>query len=450
MMDEPVDKTTAHAPSVPPPRRSRSRRFVYAIALVALLGVVSEIGALAALRALDGEWFAYERWAADRNAAIESTPLPDSFRGGAAQRSGPYREVIHPYLGYALELRSAERRQPFEVPTLRIEECAMGSPRRSQGTLLVGLFGGSVAYIFSEEGTARLAAAIRSLDLAKGREVRFVVAAAGGWKQPQQAMALSWMLSIGCELDLLIQLDGFNEVALHAHENAKLNTFPAYPRRWAARIEKLPDAATRLALGRLSVIGEDRIGWAKAFTQGAARFSAVANLLWRARDASLRREVDACVTQLREKPTTTASYLTQGPDYSAASSDATMDDLVATWERSSRLMSELCRAHGIRYFHFLQPNQYVDGSKVLSDEEREKCWKEDQPYRAGVLSGYPRLRATGARLVAEAESFHDLTMVFADVAETLYIDACCHFNRRGNELVADAIAAVLRQELDAK
>ncbi len=445
--------STASTSAALPPRRARglARRAAYRLIWLLWMVAWTEVVARAGFSLLDGESFDAERIAVARRAAIESTPLPDSFRGGGTtHRSGAYREVIHPYLGYALDLGSAAHREPFEVPTMRIEECSLGFPKREPGTLLVGLFGGSVATLFSEQGTARLAAALRTTAFARGREIRFVVGAAGGWKQPQQALALAWMASIGAELDVLINLDGFNEVALHGAENAKLGTFPAYPRRWAARTEKLPDAATRLALGRITVRGEQRITWAKAFEGAVARRSAAASLLWAARDAALRRDVDVDVAQLREKPTAVASFLTQGPDYDGDERGVAMADLVSIWEQSSRLIGDLCRAHRIRYFHFLQPNQYVEGSKPLSAEEREKCLQADHPYRPGIVAGHSLLVEAGRRLAADGESFHDLTAVFAEVHETLYIDTCCHFNRRGNELVADAMAAVLRRELDGR
>ena len=49
----------------------------------------------------------------------------------------------------------------------------------------------------------------------------------GGWKQPQQLLALSWILALGGELDVLINVDGFNEVALDGVENAERGVFPA-------------------------------------------------------------------------------------------------------------------------------------------------------------------------------------------------------------------------------
>jgi hypothetical protein len=40
--------------------------------------------------------------------------------------------------------------------------------------------------------------------------------------------------------------------------------------------------------------------------------------------------------------------------------------------------------------------------------------------------------------------FHDLSRVFAEVEEPLYVDDCCHFNRQGNRLLADAVVAAIR------
>jgi hypothetical protein len=43
--------------------------------------------------------------------------------------------------------------------------------------------------------------------------------------------------------------------------------------------------------------------------------------------------------------------------------------------------------------------------------------------------------------------FHDLRMVFAEVTEPLYIDNGCHFNKRGNEIMAPKIAAAILQDV---
>lgn len=46
----------------------------------------------------------------------------------------------------------------------------------------------------------------------------------------------------------------------------------------------------------------------------------------------------------------------------------------------------------------------------------------------------------GEELVAQGVDFHDLTMIYHDVPQTIYVDACCHPNKMGYEIVADYIA----------
>ena len=62
--------------------------------------------------------------------------------------------------------------------------------------------------------------------------------------------------------------------------------------------------------------------------------------------------------------------------------------------------------------------------------------------------GYPMLRAMGRTLRNRGIAFLDCTRVFENVPETLYLDAC-HFNEKGNLLLAEAIAKAFRSELPA-
>ena len=43
-------------------------------------------------------------------------------------------------------------------------------------------------------------------------------------------------------------------------------------------------------------------------------------------------------------------------------------------------------------------------------------------------------------------NFADLTQIFADRRESLYIDTCCHFNRLGNEVMGQYIARVIADD----
>ena len=68
------------------------------------------------------------------------------------------------------------------------------------------------------------------------------------------------------------------------------------------------------------------------------------------------------------------------------------------------------------------------------------------PYRPSVERGYPLLSATGRRLAEHGVHFHDLTMLFSDVEEPLYLDSCCHLNAAGNARLGHAIGAALVQD----
>ncbi len=119
-----------------------------------------------------------------------------------------------------------------------------------------------------------------------------------------------------------------------------------------------------------------------------------------------------------------------------------MGDLAAIWRDSSLQLARLAAANDIDYFHFLQPNQYA-GGKVFTEEELERAIHPNPVYRFGVRHGYPRLAAAGASLREQGVEFTDLTQIFADERETVWVDRCCHLNRRGQRALARAVARAI-------
>ena len=123
----------------------------------------------------------------------------------------------------------------------------------------------------------------------------------------------------------------------------------------------------------------------------------------------------------------------------------TRDELRRTaaesWYWGAWLLASLARHHGAEYYHFLQPNQWVPGTKPLTAEELAF----DAPTAEEVRSTYPLLAEYGRRLREQDIEFFDLSHIYADNRETLYVDGCCHVNRRGNELLA---AAMLRRIIE--
>ena len=431
--------------------RTRRRRLALVVLLLLALVLLVEGGAWIAFLFLDGRAFTYSRLRQEQLDRSREDPLRSTFDALLGQEEQT-TDVIHPYLGFVPEPKKGARakNRSLVAPTHAIGECRMNEPRRAPDRVLVGIFGGSVAKIFSTEGAAPLIEELRKAPFVGDRKIELVVGSAGGWKQPQQLMALNWLLSIGGELDLLINLDGFNEVALHGAENARQGVFPACPRRWSRKVELVPDSGSRLALGRFSVAATDRKLWALGIAGSSLRWSVAVNLMWRARDRTLGETIERERRTLLEGAAPKRTFAVAGPEFGPPGDLAAIDELVAVWKRSSLVMDQICLQNDIRYFHFMQPNQYFEGSKPLSAQERAKAWNEKHPYRPGVVAGYPPLRAAGEELLRDGVRFVDLTQLFATVDETVYVDECCHFNALGNELLARAIGAAIVRDLGEK
>ena len=61
-----------------------------------------------------------------------------------------------------------------------------------------------------------------------GRGRCSLLCARGGYKEPQQVNALVLLFALGFEPDVVIDIDGFNEVAL-GNNNQSLGFHPAFP-----------------------------------------------------------------------------------------------------------------------------------------------------------------------------------------------------------------------------
>jgi hypothetical protein len=261
-------------------------------------------------------------------------------------------------------------------------------------------------------------------------------------------MALAWFLAHGERYDAVVVLDGFNDLVLAKRENADDRLNPFYPRAWRLRVRGLPDADLEERIGELAWLRRRRAARAEAFVASDWRRSATAGVAWRALDRRAASAVVAAERRVadwgrpRRRP-----FVARGPDFSYPSDDDLYRDLAAFWARSSRQMHDLAAARGIAYAHFLQPNQYVPGSKPLSADERRSAFTPGHPFQAAVVEGWQHLAAAGAGLAAEGVAFHDLTNLFAENRETLYVDDCCHLNERGNELLGEAIGRALAAQL---
>ncbi len=345
---------------------------------------------------------------------------------------GDVTEVVHPYLGFVLD----PYRNSFDVSNFGFAfDKGNGSLTRKQpDTIVVGIFGGSFA-----NGTVSSASSLLpSCPAFSGRQVIVKNFSSGGYKQPQQLLALSYMLALGAEFDIVINIDGFNEVALPYIENVPNKVYPFYPRMWHLRASTVLDPVFARELGRIQYLEDKRQAWAQPFDHYGLYRSPLLALLWQLRDRGLSAEISQLNQKLRDGGAPVSNYATHGPEYSYPDDEALFTDLARVWKQSSLQMKALSDENGFLYFHFLQPNQYVKDSKPMSPEEIRVATQGPQ-YKEGVEKGYPHLISAGRELARAGVNFSDLTMTYSNHSEELYVDSCCHVNPRGYEIIVRQI-----------
>ena len=417
----------------------RWKRWAFAAVAVVLVVGAAELMGKAAGMAVEGGRFSRSKLQAQRDALRAS--------GGRTAVGANIRwardEVLHPYLGYAPGSAAGAAGLGFAAPE--------PIQRRAPDRLIVAVVGGSAAHLFAEQGLAELGARLARLPAYRGRALVPLNLAVGGYKQPQQLMAVAYLFALGGEVDVVVNLDGFNDITMHPTENAAAGVPPAYPRRWDQRTEGLFQGGTlRLMLQRVD-LERRRSELAGTFSAFPLRASNAANAVYLALDRRLERELGATDRALGAAPAagSPASAPAASPGGFAGEREM-YEHLAELWRRSSLQLSRLVEASGARYYHFLQPSQYLPGSKPMGADERAVAIIPEHPYRRAVETGYPLLQRAGAALAKDGVRFADLTGAFSTRAEPLYFDSCCHVNARGNAILAELMSEVIRRDTDGR
>jgi len=425
-----------------PRQKRRWRRWGQHLLLLGAALLAIELLALALFPLVTSSWFSWRRMHRRRLAVLEqeqdtwssTMPLP------AWARANP--EVIHPYVGYVIDPTDPRAAGVHELGFHDLDE-ALEPPRSDR--LIVAIFGGSVAGQLWE-ARSFIEEELHESPALQGIELHIIRVALAGYKQPQPALALQYLLSLGAHFDVVIAFDGFNDIVLPWFDNASHGVFPYYPRSWSLRTANVTDIGLLRDIGAVEYYGSLRLSCARFMSASWMRFSVAANLVWSLLDTTLEHTITVRRRTIADEQEH-GSYLRTGPG-STSSTEEVLAESARVWERSSLAMLALSRQHHIVYLHFLQPNQYVEASKPLSAIERRECYRLDQGYGPIARAGYPFLIDRGARLVQEGVAFYDLTMIFADEPRTLYADACCHFNQLGKELVGRRVGEIVRQTLE--
>lgn len=403
--------------------------------MIVVMYAAMELLLFAALSIRFGRVFSFNAFEAQRREVNVVDPFG---MGDVPTRYRIRKEVIHPYLGYVHD-PGVEQASTFgisDVPPVQ---------HRDDDTVIVGIFGGSFAEDVAYEMGDALAEQLQPYF--PGKTFTIVKAAMGGYKQPQQLMALTYFTALGGDFDIVINIDGFNEAALPALENIP-QTNPFFPRQWHLRMRMVPDQDFLATIGKIRFLDSLAAGWVDLFRTGPLRYSVTANTIWRIGDQLLYNAAMRERARLPQMESGANDYAAAGPPSTFADDDELYAALADTWAESSYQMHVLSAARGTRYFHFLQPNQYLEGTKPMDAAERRIALHEDHPYAASVRQAYPILRTLGRDLTRRGVAFVDLTGVFARTPDVLYRDNCCHVNHDGLRIVVNAVARAIAARLN--
>jgi len=426
----------------------RAKKIVFKLVLVLLVCLMVEGQSWLMFGMVTGERYSGERVAAMKAAVVgASTSMSTStseLGGGASRR------VLHPYLGYVYPPGSVPRdlslKRPVPMDPARCKVNAHGffstaeflGPR-SDDEVRVIITGGSVANIFYCIAREELAQELGKQAQFAGKRISFVGLAFEGYKQPQQLLALAYYLSQGGVADLLVSIDGFNEVAVNEE------AYPYFPGHWTALSGSISDRAQLAQVGRIEAYRQ----WRRDLARRAAgvTFSVTADLLWALGDRILQGKSKAAALRLSELTGKRQAhdFRRDGPAVKLSAGQRIQAGARA-WFRSTAQMARLARSVGIQSYHFLQPSLHLPGAKPYSDEEKTLARVGAAKYGPPTLNGYPLLRELGDRLKRSGVRFVDLSGLFSQASQTLYVDECCHFNPEGNRLLAGAVAGAIAED----
>jgi hypothetical protein len=317
-----------------------------------------------------------------------------------------------------------------------------GSEHATSFDVLV--LGGSFAAQFGNRLADAHLPALLPAGSAVDRPVRLWNLAHAAQKQPSHLHRLTTALAAGWQPDLVLLVDGFNEVAIGA-QNAEAGIAVQQPS--VAFWESLARAGDidGGALDRLVEIRAAQIALAKRARAGLDAGlwrSALASRVWLARLASPKARLAAAREHHRDwLALDRGRVAVRGPRVEPVADPAApagVREAVRAWREAARQTRWICDGHGVPLVHVVQPALDDEGAKLTAPEERRFVTGEGIWPRA-IQSGYPLLRTAIAELASEGVLVHDATRIYAQVAEPLFVDAC-HLNERGYDLLTAAVA----------
>lgn len=297
--------------------------------------------------------------------------------------------------------------------------------------------GGSAAVSFQVGERCTLDAQLkeRLAALLPGREITIVNLASGGWKSPQELIAVE-LYGLDLEPDVVVHFSGFND-SFHPF-SAPLD-FPFSGTMVRQAFDRYRDwvyGSPAQFLSELRIVDAARV----LLSPGPVVADRAEGAAPRAPETAAKPEMGSLGTALHLPLDLNA--IARRTDF-----DPLSRQVVARYLRNEELMARAASTKGAVLISALQPTMYL--KKSLGPRERKAL---DSWYASSVnftVQNYIRLRQGLADLSAREANmrFLDLSTAFDSRTEDMFDDNV-HFWKEGYGIVADRLAPVIADALD--
>ena len=255
--------------------------------------------------------------------------------------------------------------------------------KHDHNTIRFLLVGGSVAaQLYFSQATSME----KKLSKELKRNVEIYSVAFGGFKHPQQLMAIQYLLTLSASFDGVIALDGFNDIVLSEVENRLTGINPTFPRQWRFYVAKNLSKKELIVLSvehqlnelKESVKAHPILNYSNTLKLLSYFYVNSSIIKTQFKLAQLKSEIkeqkDAIFAQtqsLSNPPT--LDFESVGPSLLIEGDNDAVSFILDYYLKSSNQLENLLKSENVLYFHFLQPNlHYQDSRKTTPQEDRDK------------------------------------------------------------------------------
>lgn len=363
-------------------------------------------------------------------------------------------ERFHPFFGF-IQKPSADFRPGFKVNNYGfISPYDYPFKKTKKNQFIIGIFGGSVAsdYAIFQIQNKFLPKYLKQLPGLKDKEFVILSFATGGYKQPQQLLILNYFLALGQELDMVVNIDGFNEVALSNlnNKNEVDLAMPSIQHIWPLANFANNSLSTKAMEATLRIQeNKTRINQGLSSLENCSL--AACNTLTSAYVQHIVNNYKTDVLKFEEERTKKqkddSSVIYINTNKSVLEDSVAFEQMAWNWAKSSIFMHKVLSASNVPYFHVLQPNQYYETKRVFGEAEKQIAFNKETPYAKSVQIGYPALFKKFPNLEKNNINILNAVNVFDRTKDAVYVDSCCHYNQAGEVIFSDYVGSSILEAL---